>query len=189
MVTDPERFTSKGSSRPHTALDFGTITLIGSKIKSLPRPMRSECALSSVSHCSSVPGPALAKTHVTGPDVDHVVLEQLFYHRCRSRADFCRLFGRALQYVGIDWNAHKVFDMWIKYETDHGTPAQIAHVYTQAVATVTEDHKRLNTAFLEFTSAHAASVLMSEDEYAAMTIKVCTLSSLLAMYTHKLCCG
>jgi hypothetical protein len=82
------------------------------------------------------------------------------------------LFGRALQYVGIDWHAHRVFDKWIKYETEHGTTAQIAHVYTQAVATVTEEHKRLNTAFLEFSATHEAKSLMSEEEYMAMTIKV-----------------
>ena len=75
--------------------------------------------------------------------------------------------------MGIDWNAHRVFDKWLKYENEHGTAAQIAHVYTQAVATVTEEHKRLNTAFLEFSSGHEASNLMSEEEYVSMTIKVC----------------
>lgn len=84
----------------------------------------------------------------------------------------CRLFGRALQYVGGDWCAHKVFDKWIEYETANGSVLQLAHVYTQAIATTTEDLKRLHNSFLEFVAQNESKSLMSEEEHAKMTVQV-----------------
>jgi hypothetical protein len=84
----------------------------------------------------------------------------------------CRLYGRALQYVGGDWCAHKVFDKWIEYETGQGSVLQLAHVYKQAIATTTEDLRRLHNAFVEFVSQNDSKLLMSEDEHAGMVVKV-----------------
>lgn len=76
----------------------------------------------------------------------------------------CRLFGRALQYVGIDWHAFKVFDKWIAYEEEQHDLQQVAKVYSVAICTPSQDLQRLNAAFLKFAAEHSVQELLTEAE-------------------------
>lgn len=88
----------------------------------------------------------------------------------------CRLFGRALAYVGIDWHAHKIFDKWIAYEEEQqDNLQQVAHVYSVAICTPTQDLQRLNAAFLKFAAEHDVKTLLTEAELQQYTAEVCHL--------------
>lgn len=85
----------------------------------------------------------------------------------------CRLFGRALQYVGIDWHAFKIFDKWIAYEEEQQNTQQLAHVYSQAMCTPNEQLQRLNTAFKAFAAEHNIRELLAESDIQHFTREAC----------------
>ena len=56
--------------------------------------------------------------------------------------DVCRVFENGAAYVGSDYLAHILWDKYLKFEQQHGTPAHIMRLYLQILGSPLRDLDR-----------------------------------------------
>ena len=62
-----------------------------------------------------------------------------------DRQDSCRVFEQGAAYVGTDYLSHILWDKYIKYELQHGTPAHVTRLYLQILGSPLRDLNRYYT--------------------------------------------
>ena len=86
----------------------------------------------------------------------------------------CRLFQRAAQYVSIDWNAHKLLDPYLEYESSQQDLQRMADVYMMALALPMKELSRFYKSFTAWAAQHPLSAMASPEQIAAATHDVCS---------------
>ena len=66
-----------------------------------------------------------------------------------------RLFERGLAYVGTDWLSHPLWDMYIAFEKEHGTPANVVDLYTRVIQVPLRELKKYWVEFKNYTTNKA----------------------------------
>ena len=89
-----------------------------------------------------------------------------------SHTSTCRLFSRAAQYVSIDWNAHRLLDKWLEYESSQQDIRHMADIYMMAIALPMKELQRMYASFTDFASQHALSAMVSQEAIDAATLEV-----------------